>query len=206
MSSNPHNAAAARGLIDVTTLPGGTYRLTMHQWLEPSQQDLWPFFSNAANLEEITPDSVQFHVITPQPVDMHPGTLIDYRLKVRGLPLRWRTHISDWNPPTSFIDQQVRGPYDLWHHEHRFVADGSGTRCTDTVHYRVPGGPLAPLIHAMFVGPDVRKIFAHRAVVLADRFASGRVLASSPDTSTQAKAERSAALDNGHAPSNMQPA
>ncbi|MEM0913624.1 MAG: SRPBCC family protein [Planctomycetota bacterium] len=185
--------AQAKSLIDVVTLPDGTHRLTMDQWLEPTPEDLWPFFSNAANLEEITPASVHFHVITPQPVAMHPGTLIDYRLKVRGLPLRWRSHITDWEPPHRFIDQQVRGPYDLWHHEHRFVADGSGTRCTDVVHYRVPGGPLSPLIHALFVGPDVRKIFAHRAVVLADRFASGRVLASAPQPSADP------ASRNGHA-------
>jgi len=196
--TTPSPKRQANDLITVEHLPDGTHRLTMHQWLEPSPDELWPFFSNAANLEEITPDRVHFHVLTPQPVDMHPGALIDYRLKIRGLPLRWRTHISDWTPPHGFIDQQVRGPYDLWHHQHRFAPDATGTRCTDVVHYRVPGGPLSPIIHALFVGPDVRDIFAHRAIVLADKYASGRILAQSPASSTtQAKAERgtSAALD-----------
>ena len=146
------------------------WRLQAEQWLPAPPEEVWPFFSDARNLETITPDSLRFEVLTPTPIEMSEGTLIDYRLKVRGLPIRWRSRIAVWDPPRRFVDDQLKGPYRRWHHEHTFEARDGGTLCRDVVDYELYGGPLAPLIHAVFVRPDVRKIFAYRQHVLEERF------------------------------------
>jgi len=91
---------------------------------------------------------------------MKAGTLIDYQFRIRGLPVRWRTEITAWQPPHRFVDEQKRGPYRLWVHEHRFEPNDGGTLCTDHVRYAVPGGKL---VHRLFVRPDVERIFAFRA-------------------------------------------
>ncbi|NBC10837.1 MAG: CDP-paratose 2-epimerase [Planctomycetes bacterium] len=142
----------------------------MTQWLPVPPEELFPFFSDAHNLERITPDLLRFEVLTPKPIDMREGTLIDYRLKVRGVPLRWRTRIEQWDPPRQFVDTQIKGPYQLWHHTHRFEPKDGGTTCTDIVRYRPPGGPLMGLINKLFVQRDVEMIFRHRAEVLEDLF------------------------------------
>ncbi|RMH27341.1 MAG: CDP-paratose 2-epimerase [Planctomycetota bacterium] len=133
--------------------------------------DLYPFFADAYNLQEITPNYLNFEVLTPRPIPMKPGALIDYKLRVRGLPIRWRTEISVWDPPHRFVDQQLKGPYERWHHTHTFepTPDG-GTLCTDRVEYRPLGGPLAPIINTLFVQRDVVDIFKHRTVEIAKRF------------------------------------
>ena len=99
-------------------------------------------------------------MLTPEPIEMRAGTLIDYRLSWRGIPLRWRTEIEVWEPPHRFIDNQIRGPYRLWRHEHRFEEENGGTRVTDTVRYAAPGGAL---INRLFVSRDVQRIFDHRS-------------------------------------------
>ena len=144
------------------TRRGNAYRLTAEQWLPIAPERLFPFFADATNLERITPDSIRFEVVTPPPIEMREGTRIDYRLKIRGVPTRWRSEIAEWDPPRRFVDVQIRGPYVQWHHEHAFEARDGGTACRDTVDYRVPGGPFAPLIHSMFVKGDVERIFRHR--------------------------------------------
>ena len=149
---------------------GREWRVEMHQWLPVTPEVLFPFFADAHNLEQLTPALLQFHVLTPRPIDMASGTLIDYRLKVRGLPIRWRTEILDWDPPHGFVDTQLRGPYVLWHHTHRFEAERGGTRCTDIVRYRPRGGPLASIINRCFVQRDVQAIFRYRAERLAEMF------------------------------------
>jgi ligand-binding SRPBCC domain-containing protein len=138
---------------------GGEFVLESRQRLPRPIGEVFPFFADAANLERLTPDLLRFRVLTPQPVAMEEGALIDYRLRVRGLPLRWRTLISAWEPPFRFADTQLRGPYRQWIHEHRFVDEGDSTLVEDVVRYRVPGGRL---VHALFVRGDVLKIFAHR--------------------------------------------
>ena len=149
---------------------GRTWQLTMSQWLNQPREELFAFFGDAHNLEKITPKLLGFKVITPDPIEMKPGTLIDYKLKVRGIPIRWTTKIATWEPANQFTDEQLKGPYKRWHHTHTFTDENGGTRCEDLVEYAPPGGPLAPLINKLVVQRDVEKIFAHRARVLAELF------------------------------------
>jgi ligand-binding SRPBCC domain-containing protein len=136
-----------------------THTFTAETWLPRSLDDVFRFFSDARNLQKITPPWLSFDVLTPGEPAMTPGTLIDYRLRVRGIPFLWRSEITVWEPPHRFVDAQRRGPYLLWVHEHRFAAKDGGTLATDEVRYAVPGGAL---VNALFVARDVRKIFEFR--------------------------------------------
>ncbi len=104
-------------------------------WLPRPRNEVFEFFSNAINLEELTPSSLRFHVLTPTPIRVQQDLEIDYRLKIRGIPVRWRSKITVWDPPNSFVDEQVRGPYRLWIHEHRFTEQEGGTICEDSLQY-----------------------------------------------------------------------
>ncbi|MGV3756329.1 MAG: SRPBCC family protein [Verrucomicrobiota bacterium] len=132
---------------------------TAELWLPLQREEIFPFFANAANLEAITPPWVNFQTLTPTPIEMKPGTLIDYRIKIHGIPVKWRTRINAWEPPYRFVDEQLRGPYRKWVHEHTFEEKDGGTLCLDRVEYAVPGGWL---IDKLFVRRDVGKIFAYR--------------------------------------------
>jgi len=138
-------------------------------WLPLPPERLFSFFGDVANLEAITPPWLHFEILTPQPNAMRAGALIDYRLRVHGLPLRWRTRINVWHPPHRFVDEQLRGPYRLWIHEHTFVARDGGTLARDQVRYAVP---LDSLLHRWFVRPDIERIFRYRSAALQERFAS----------------------------------
>ena len=130
-------------------------------------EEVWPFFSNARNLERLTPAFLKFVVMTPEPIEMRVGTLIDYKLRLRGVPVRWQSEITVWEPPYRFTDEQRRGPYRSWHHEHRFESDGEGTIASDLVRYDHVGSRLA---NWLLVGRDVRNIFAYRRKVLEEVF------------------------------------
>ena len=134
-------------------------------------EEIFPFFADAENLDAITPPWLHFRIVTPRPIDMRAGALIDYKLRVHGLPMRWRTLISDWQPPHRFVDEQIRGPYRLWVHEHTFEPDGAGTLARDVVRYAVPFDFIA---HPLFVKPDIARIFAYRQDALRKRFGGGR--------------------------------
>lgn len=142
------------------------------QWLPRDVKEVFTFFSDARNLDLITPPWLNFQVLTPGPIEMKPGALIDYRLKVRWIPLSWRTEILEWEPPRRFVDLQVRGPYKLWRHEHTFDPGEGGTWIRDRVEYAVPGWILEPMVHCMFVGPDIRKIFEYRKKKIEEIFAA----------------------------------
>jgi ligand-binding SRPBCC domain-containing protein len=133
-------------------------------------EDVFGFFADAMNLEAITPPFLRFAVLTPTPIVMRPGRLIDYRLWLHGLPLRWQSEITAWEAPYRFVDEQRRGPYRRWVHEHRFEPCAEGTRVIDRVRYEVPGGDW---IHRRFVAPDLRHIFEYRAGRLGDFFPPG---------------------------------
>jgi ligand-binding SRPBCC domain-containing protein len=122
------------------------------------RSEVFPFFADARNLQSITPAWLDFQVLTPDVV-IETGALIDYRLKVHGIPLRWRTRICEWEPPVRFIDEQIRGPYRLWRHEHTFEEVEGATECRDRVEYAVFGGRL---LNRLLVRRDVERIFAHR--------------------------------------------
>jgi len=140
-------------------------------WLPLPPEELFPFFADAANLDALTPPWLHFKILTPPPITMRAGALIDYKLRVRGVPVRWRTHISAWQPPHRFVDEQIRGPYRRWIHEHTFEPRDGGTLARDVVRYAVPFDLLA---HRWLVRPDVEKIFAYRAQELRKRFSPRR--------------------------------
>jgi ligand-binding SRPBCC domain-containing protein len=137
----------------------GARSLQTTLWLPCSIREVFAFFGDAFNLEALTPPFLHFEVLTPPPIRMGPGTLIDYRLRLHGVPLRWQTEITAWNPPHRFVDEQRRGPYRLWVHEHTFESRSGGTAVQDRVRYAHAGGPL---IHGLFVARDLRRIFTYR--------------------------------------------
>jgi ligand-binding SRPBCC domain-containing protein len=150
---------------------GRGYRLEASQWLPHPREGVFDFFSDAFQLEALTPPWMHFSVLTPAPIHMESGVLIDYRLRVHGIPLRWQSCISSWEAPVRFVDVQTRGPYRRWHHQHVFEVVDGGTLCRDIVDYAVYGGSL---INALFVRPDLFKIFAYRQSKLRDLFSTSR--------------------------------
>jgi ligand-binding SRPBCC domain-containing protein len=130
------------------------------------------FYGDAHNLEAITPPWLGFEVTTPAPVLMRAGTLLDYRLKLHRVPVRWRTRIEVWEPPHRFVDAQLSGPYALWEHTHEFEAAGEDTTVIrDRVRYGLPLGPLGELAHRLFVRRDVERIFDYRREAVAAHLA-----------------------------------
>lgn len=144
-----------------------TFTFQSELWLPHPQEKVFAFFAEARNLEQITPPFLRFEVLPPAPVTMRAGALIDYRLRIHGFPIRWRTEITDWNPPHRFVDEQRRGPYNLWHHTHTFSERNGGTDCFDEVRYHPRGGRL---MNWLFVRRDVQRIFAYRAAQLQKIF------------------------------------
>lgn len=151
---------------------GRVWVITAVQTLPRPIAEVFPFFADAFNLEKLTPPFLNFRVLTPKPIDIRTGCIIDYTLRVHRVPLGWKTEILDWDPPRRFIDNQSRGPYTLWHHTHTFEPspDGTSTVCTDTVRYRPKGWLLAPLINKLFVQKDVENIFRYRFEKLSEIF------------------------------------
>ncbi|UCG51449.1 MAG: SRPBCC family protein [Candidatus Latescibacterota bacterium] len=128
-------------------------------WLPRPVESVFPFFAEARNLQSITPPWLDFRVVTPGEIELKRGAIIDYKLRVHGIPIRWQSEITIWEPPWRFVDEQRRGPYRMWVHEHRFEEKDGGTLVTDEVKYAVPGGAL---INRLFVARDVQKIFRYR--------------------------------------------
>ncbi len=144
--------------------------LVAEQWLPASIAEVFSFFSDAENLERLTPEWLHFKVLGKSTPAMQQGTLIDYRLSLHGIPLRWQSRIDRWTLDKEFVDTQVRGPYRLWHHTHEFKAIDGGTLVTDRVRYEVPGGFLGRLLVGKFVRRDVIRIFEYRAKRMQERF------------------------------------
>ena len=145
-------------------------RLQRSQLVSGPLATVFAFFADASNLEAMTPPALRFEIRTPMPVAVQAGTLIDYRLRLFGVPFDWRTRIETFEPNVRFSDVQLRGPYRRWHHLHEFFAAGTGTVVVDTVDYELPLGPLGALAHALFVRRTLGYIFDYRAHHLAIRF------------------------------------
>jgi len=131
-------------------------------WIPQPRAEVFEFFADARNLERITPPWVQFQILTQGDIEMRPGALIEYTIRIHGLPARWLTEISEWNPPFQFVDEQRKGPYKSWHHTHKFDEKDGGTLMTDEVRYELPFGPLGDLVHRLIVRRDVENIFTYR--------------------------------------------
>ena len=142
-----------------------------HQYLETESllplpiDEVFAFFANAENLELITPPELAFQILTPMPIVMGEGTIIDYRLRLFGIPFGWRTRIVEWQPNTEFIDEQIRGPYSSWRHRHTFVECENGTRMTDRVEYRLPLLPVGSIALPL-VRRQLDRIFRYRAATI----------------------------------------
>jgi len=145
----------------------GHHVLRREQRLPGPPAAVFPFFADAGNLEAITPGWLGFRIVTPRPIDMRVGALIEYRLRLHGVPVSWLTRIEEWDAgPTHprFVDAQLRGPYKLWHHTHEFEPDGAGgTVMRDTVRYALPFGPLGEVARRLIVARDLEAIFDFRA-------------------------------------------
>ena len=138
------------------------HRLERRQYLDRPLDEVFAFFAEARNLERITPPWLRFEVLTPEPVEMAVGGVIDYRLTLHGIPLGWTSQIEVWEPGRQFVDRALRGPFSLWHHRHRFASSDQGTIVADEVHYAPPLGRLGELAHPLLVARDLDRIFAYR--------------------------------------------
>jgi ligand-binding SRPBCC domain-containing protein len=137
--------------------------LEREQLIERPLGEVFGFFSEARNLERITPSWLSFKVLTPGPIEMRPGALIEYKLSVHGAPMKWVTEIESWEENSSFVDRQLKGPYTLWHHTHEFLdLNGTSTLVRDRVRYSLPFGFLGEVAHVLFVQRDLDNVFAYR--------------------------------------------
>lgn len=144
----------------IKRIDNGVYLLTASTVVRSPIEATFAFFAEPQNLNAITPPWLDFRILTPPPVTVGEGALIDYTLRLHRFPVKWRSRIEDWSPNQNFTDVQVRGPYRYWRHEHLFAdAGGGATAVTDRVTYRVPGGVL---VHRLFVRRDLLRIFAFR--------------------------------------------
>lgn len=141
---------------------GAHHQFKVYQWIPKPVDDVFEFFSEAKNLERITPPWLNFQITSMSTPVIQKDSMIYYRLKIKGVPATWHTHISQWKPPSQFVDEQKKGPYRKWHHTHQFVAVHSGTLVIDTVRYTLPLGALGDLTASGFVGRDVESIFSFR--------------------------------------------
>lgn len=144
--------------------------LEREQLVRRPKDEVFAFFADPSNLERITPPSLRFAIVTPGPIPMRAGTVIDYRLRLLGVPFAWRTLIESYEPGRSFVDVQVRRPYRLWRHLHEIEERPAGTLVKDRVEYALPLGPLGRIAHGLFVRRQLDRIFDFRSVAIAEIF------------------------------------
>jgi ligand-binding SRPBCC domain-containing protein len=161
-------------MIKIEKDPQEGYRLIAEMTIQRPRSEVFAFFSDAMQLEKITPPWLNFSVLTKPPIEMREGLLLDYQLYLHRVPIKWRTEIAVWEPDNRFVDQQLRGPYKRWYHEHTFEEVEGATICRDNVHYIPRGGRF---IHNWFVRPDLEKIFTYRQQKLSEIFAATPLVA-----------------------------
>lgn len=139
-----------------------TRRLQRQTYLRQPLAEVFRFFSSPENLERITPPELGFRILTPRPIRMAKGAKIDYTICLSGIKVRWTTLITAYDPPYSFVDEQIKGPYRYWRHEHLFSAVPDGTRVTDRVDYAALPGFLGDIADKVYVAGNLKKIFDYR--------------------------------------------
>ena len=157
----------------MTTWPGvrdAVHRLEREQFVPRPRDEVFAFFAEAQNLEMLTPAFLNFRILTPLPLNMRSGILIDYQIRLGGIPMRWRTRIETFEAPVRFVDVQIAGPYRTWRHVHEFQDAPGGTLVTDRVDYALPFGFLDALAHRLFVRRALKRIFDFRQQRLAEIF------------------------------------
>ena len=147
-----------------------TFELKKQQFVPRPLPEVFPFFERPENLAAITPPWLGFRIVTPFPIQMMEGTVIEYSIRVMGVRTQWKSRISTYTPPRAFADEQLEGPYAFWHHVHRFAEVSGGTLIVDEVRYALPFGLLGICLHSLVVQNQLRKIFNHRAQVIARMF------------------------------------
>jgi ligand-binding SRPBCC domain-containing protein len=138
---------------------GRLHQLTRTQLVGRPIPEVFAFFADPSNLEALTPPFLHFRILTPMPIEMRPGAQLDYQLSLFGVPVKWRTRITDWQPEKRFVDEQESGPYALWRHTHEFEARGTSTLVLD---YSEPLGPVGTIAHLLFVRRTLDRIFDFR--------------------------------------------
>jgi uncharacterized protein (TIGR01777 family) len=158
-------------LLDLTVAErAGDHEMAAEQWVDKPVEEVFEFFSNEKNLEELTPPFLNFNIVGKSPGPIQSGTLIDYKLKIHGVSLVWQTRIDEWNVNQKFVDTQLKGPYRKWHHTHTFEKLGSGTLLKDRVFYRLPLGAIGNALAGWRVVGDVSEIFAYRRKKIGEMF------------------------------------
>ncbi len=146
------------------------YTLDSIQFINKPIEDVFEFFSNPDNLSVITPPKLGFKILTPTPIKMSVGRLIDYKIYLMGIPIHWRTLITDFDPPHTFIDQQIKGPYTIWHHTHTFQKVDGGVEIKDRVVYSIPFSILGRILNFLWIRKDLENIFNYRKKVIDELF------------------------------------
>ena len=149
------------------------HTLVKQQLIRRPRAEVFEFFSRPENLSRVTPPKLGFEILTPSPILMKAGALVDYQIRLLGLPLRWRTLITAYDPPHRFVDEQLKGPYSFWHHTHEFEEVPEGTMVRDVVRYALPLGALGDLAAGAYVAADLEEIFRYRKKVIASVFPDG---------------------------------
>jgi len=136
-----------------------------------SLEEAWDFFSSPANLKEITPSYMDFKILSKGNEIMYPGMIISYIVKpFPNVPVRWVTEITHVVEKKYFIDNQIHGPYSVWHHQHHFRTIEGGVEMKDILHYRIPFGLFGRLVNSILVDKKVKQIFDYRYKVLEEKF------------------------------------
>ena len=147
-----------------------TFQLIKTQVINSPMDDVFDFFSKPENLKTITPAKLSFNILTPTPIVMEKGTVIDYTIRLFLIPIHWRTLITKYNPPYEFVDEQIKGPYKFWHHTHTFESKNGGVEITDKVRYAIPFGWLGWILNFFWIRPDLEKIFNYRKDIIQKYF------------------------------------
>lgn len=149
-----------------------TYTLEYNQFVSQPIELVFKFFEKPENLKKLTPNNLGFKILTPSPIKMNIGRLIDYTIRIFGINFHWRTIITDYKPDSKFADEQLKGPYSFWHHTHNFEPSNGGTQINDKVVYALPLGIFGRIAHSLFVRTSLHKIFSYRVKIINELFSN----------------------------------